>query len=404
MSVSGVITPRSARAENSAGVNRRLLFLFADTGGGHRAGAEAVAGEVRARHGDGFDVHLLDPFAEVAPRLMSRIVDLYSPLIRFAPWAWGLGYHVTDTRTAVRAMRGGFLRFVEPGLAAAIRELQPAAVVSFHPLLNHVSARVVRLPGVPHVPVVTVITDLVDVHASWTCADVDAVVTPSPGGLDHCRRVGLAAERCHDLGLPVGAAFTRAPPDLDERRAIRRALGLDPDCFTVLLTGGGEGSGGMARRLRPLLRARLDLQVVVICGRNQALFERLRELRAVSPTRLRVEGFVGNMAEWMRAADVAITKAGPGTIAEALCSGTPLLLASYLPGQERANVGYVVSTGAGRWVPHPAEMVDTVRELATPGSPALAAMRDALGHAARPAAAARIADLVCELAAAGVHS
>src|SRR5258708_7556102 len=182
MSVSGLITPRYARAERGVNAPQRLLFLFADTGGGHRAGAQAVAGEVRARHGDAFDVRLLDPFAEAAPRLMSRIVDLSSPLIRFAPWAWGLGYPVTDTPAAGRAMRGGFLRFVEPGLAAAIRAQQPATVVSFHPLLNHVSARVVRLPGVPHVPVVTVITDLVDVHASWTCSDVDAVVTPSPGG------------------------------------------------------------------------------------------------------------------------------------------------------------------------------------------------------------------------------
>jgi 1,2-diacylglycerol 3-beta-galactosyltransferase len=250
--------------------------------------------------------------------------------------------------------------------------------------------------------VITVITDLVDVHASWTCPDVDAVVTPSPGGLDHCRRAGIAADRCHDLGLPVGSAFTRPAPDDVERRDLRIRLGLDPHRFTVMLSGGGEGSGGIHRRLRALLRARLDLQVVVICGRNQSLLERLSRVRPEAPSRLRVEGFVSNMAEWMRAADVVISKAGPGTIAEALCSGTPLLLTSYLPGQERSNVAYVVDTGSGRWVPHLAEMVDTVAELAAPGSPALATMRASLGHASRPAAASRIADLVCRLATAGV--
>jgi UDP-N-acetylglucosamine:LPS N-acetylglucosamine transferase len=117
-----------------------------------------------------------------------------------------------------------------------------------------------------------------------------------------------------------------------------------------------------------------------------------------------VLGFVDNMAEWLRAADVAITKAGPGTIAEAMACGTPMLLTSYVPGQERGNVSFVVDTGSGRWVPGIRAMVDAVRELRLPGSPALAAMRAELAHAARPAAAVRIADLVCALAERGVAS
>ena len=56
------------------------------------------------------------------------------------------------------------------------------------------------------------ITDLVDVHASWACADVDAVVVPSPGGLERCRRAGIPASRCHAFGLPVDARFSEPPP------------------------------------------------------------------------------------------------------------------------------------------------------------------------------------------------
>ena len=43
-----------------------------------------------------------------------------------------------------------------------------------------------------------------------------------------------------------------------------------------------------------------------------------------------------------------VTKAGPGIIAEAACCGTPLLLTSHLPGQERGNAGLVAAAGAGR--------------------------------------------------------
>ena len=385
------------------GDRRTLLFLFADTGGGHRASAVAVAREVASRHGERFDTVLARPFDELAPRVVGRVVGLYSPLIRRAPWLWGIGWHVTDTRAGVRAMQGGFLRLVEPGLTAEIARRRPAAIVSFHPLLNHVSARAVRRARLPGTPVITVVTDLVDIHASWTCDEVDAVVTATPGGLDRCRRAGIPAGRVFDLGLPVDRSFAAvAPGDAVARSAARTALGLEPDAFTVLLAGGGEGSGGMERRVRALAREWLPIQLVAICGRNRALAERLQGLTPTPPTRLHVEGFVDNMAEWLRAADVAVTKAGPGMIAESMSCGTPLLLTSYVPGQERGNVGFVVDTGSGRWVPGLREMVDAVRELSTPGSPALAAMRAELRHAARPAAAARIADLVCALADRGV--
>lgn len=53
-------------------------------------------------------------------------------------------------------------------------------------------------------------------------------------------------------------------------------------------------------------------------------------------------GFVTNMAEYMVAADVLVTKAGPGTISEAAALSLPVLLTSFLPGQEEGNVDFVI--------------------------------------------------------------
>jgi 1,2-diacylglycerol 3-beta-galactosyltransferase len=254
-----------------------------------------------------------------------------------------------------------------------------------------------RRPGTP-IPLITVITDLVDVHSAWICGDADAVVTPSPAALDRIRAAGIAADRCFDLGLPVDESFTGRPATGAERRALRRRLGLEPGRRTVLLSGGGEGSGGLLRRARALLAARLDIQLVVICGRNAAVRERIAALRPEHPTTLLVHGFVPNMAEWMRASDLLVTKAGPGTIAEALCAGVPLLLTSHIPGQERGNVDLVVTVGAGRHVPGEAALVDAVGELVRPGSNALLTMREALAAAARPQASAATARLITLLA------
>jgi len=385
---------------------RPLLFLIADTGGGHRASAQAVAEQVAGRHGARFSVELLDPFLLVRPGLVGRIVGLYSVLVRRAPWLWGGIYHATDSRLAVAALQASVLRLVAPPLRRALDTLEPAAVVSFHPLLNHVTARVIggsvrrgqpgSLVGAAP-PLITVVTDLTDIHAAWICADAEALVVPSAPALQRCRRAGMAASRSYALGLPVGATFSETPI----RSLLRRHLGLDPDGFVVLITGGAEGGGDLARAALTLARGAPQVEVVAICGRNTRLRRRLKAQAERRGLALRTEGFVDNMADWMRAADLVVSKAGPGTIAEAACSGTPLLLTSYVPGQERGNVDLVVDSGAGCYVPRLSALRDRVAALADPRSAALAAMRHAVSRHARPAAAADIADLVCRLAVQG---
>eukprot|EP00170_Pyropia_yezoensis_P008249 contig_34395_g8276 len=68
------------------------------------------------------------------------------------------------------------------------------------------------------------------------------------------------------------------------------------------------------------------------------------------------------MADYMRAADMLITKAGPGTIAEALICRLPILLCAYLPGQETGNVTYVVDHGVGAYESAPARIAATAAE------------------------------------------
>lgn len=377
-------------------MTRRLLFLVADTGGAHRTFAAGVARHLAATRPGELQVAIVDPFASATSRIPRRTAGLYGPVTLHAPWAWGALWHATNSRPMASLVEQG-LRALDPAMARWVRRARPAVIVSFHPLLARSAVRVRRRLGL-HVPVVTVVTDLVDVHALWACPEVDLMIVPSPVALDRCWRAGVPLDRIVEIGLPVDPLFTLPRPGAAERAALRVAAGLRPDRFTVLLSGGADGSGELVRRARLIAASDLDLGLVVICGHNHHAERQLAGLLDRSGHPVTVRGFVDDMPRWMSMADVVVAKAGAGTVAEALCSGLPLLIVWFIPGQERGNMEWAVAGGAARYVPGDTELMRELAALSQPGSALPDRMRAAAARLARPGATAEIAERIVSLA------
>ena len=156
----------------------------------------------------------------------------------------------------------------------------------------------------------------------------------------------------------------------------------------VLLVGGGDGMGPLARTAHAIDESGLDVGMVIVCGRNEKLKATLESQTWENPTF--VYGFRRDMPEFMRAADIIVTKAGPGTIAEALNANLPIILYSKLPGQEDGNVTYVVETGTGVWAPKPQLVVRALtRWISRPNE--REQVIENTRRAARPDSARRIA-------------
>jgi 1,2-diacylglycerol 3-beta-galactosyltransferase len=135
--------------------------------------------------------------------------------------------------------------------------------------------------------------------------------------------------------------------------------------------------------------------LAVICGRNRALHDRLSSRRWPAP--VRIAGYVDNMPLWMAAADLVVSKAGPGTIAEALACGLPLILNGFVPGQETGNVAYVEENRVGVYCSDPAQIASLAASWLEPDNPALAAMSRRARALARPTAALEIAQALSAL-------
>ena len=324
-----------------------------------------------------------------------RISSLYPTVIKRSPTTWGAIFHASNTGPAFAAIRAALRGQLRPVLRRQLDAADPDVVLSVHPLLNHVTASMLRRDSRRR-GLMTVVTDLVDIHRGWACRAADLVVVPTQEAERAARRRGVAADRLVRLGLPVDLRFRPASPG--EPGELRRRLGLDEDRSTVLVTGGGEGSGGLLDQVRALSDGPHPWQVIAVCGRNERL--RLRLLRLCLETPTLVLGFVDDMPDLLRASDLAVGKAGPGAIGEALATGLPMVLTSYLPGQERGNVRFVTGSGVGRYAPRPAALLAAVSDLlATSSAAAYLEMRSRALELARPGAALDIAAACLELGA-----
>ncbi|GAB4503001.1 MAG: hypothetical protein Fur0035_25670 [Anaerolineales bacterium] len=200
----------------------------------------------------------------------------------------------------------------------------------------------------------------------------------------------MPPEKVHVVGQPIAARYCVPTGSKAELRA---RLGWPQDKFIVLAVGGGEGMGPLAQTSRAIAESGLDLALVVVAGRNERLKQSLEEFSWQIPAF--IYGFTREMPDFMRAADVIVTKAGPGTIAEAVTAGLPVILYARLPGQEDGNVTFVRETGTGVWAPTPQRVVAILTDwLKHPAE--RQKVIEACQRAARPDASNAIARLIGE--------
>lgn len=326
-----------------------ILFLFSDTGGGHRSAAEAIIEAIQLEFPGQFDTRMVDIFRQYAPLPLNYAPEIYPHLSRY-PKMWKLGYEVSDGTRRIRAFYDVMWPYLRRAVHQLLKENPVDLIVSVHQLVNIPLLRS-RLSN--NIRFVTVVTDLVSTHSAWYHTGADLVIVPTIPAKEKALKSGLPTEKIMVIGQPIAQKFVNQTQNKIE---LRDRFGWDKDLLTVLLVGGGEGMGNLERHAMAINHSNLPIQLIIVAGRNQPLKTKLENQKWNMPTR--IFAFVKEMPEFMQASDILITKAGPGTISEAFIAGLPLILYSKMPGQEDGNVGYVTNQGAGIWAPNPDQLVE----------------------------------------------
>lgn len=372
--------------EPAAHCKPRILFLFSDTGGGHRSAAEAIIEALHLEYGERMTTKMVDIFKEHVPLPLNYFPEWYPQMVR-VPQIWGLGFRLSNGHRRARFIVSSTFPYVRNAVKDMIARHPSDLIVSVHPLAN---TPVLQALGKHRPPFITVVTDLVSAHAMWYDRRTDLCLVPTEATRQRALQNHLRPDQVRVVGLPVADRFCQPPGD---KSALRQHLGWRQDLPMVLLIGGGEGMGPLKKIARAIAEADLKVGLAIITGRNHQLRQRLEAYPWARD--VHIYGFMRNMPEMMAAADILITKAGPGTISEALNAGLPMILYSRLPGQEDGNVSYVVDEGAGVWAPQVEQVLSSLETwLESPDL--LARASQACYRLARPRAARDIAHILAE--------
>ncbi|MDI5968352.1 UDP-N-acetylglucosamine--N-acetylglucosamine transferase [Streptomyces sp. SL13] len=313
----------------------RVAIVSASVGAGHDGAAAELSRRLTAR---GVAVDRFD-FLDLLPaRLGTLLGGTYHQLLTHAPWAYQRIYATTErpgrgrvSNAVLRAAEHRTLRALRPGTRA---------VVATYPLAGQVLGAL-RRDGRLTVPVLTYLTDF-SVHPLWVAPGVDThlALHPIPAG----QAEACGAHRVLTRGPVVDPRFGPATPQA--RRAARTRFGLPPHGPLALLVAGSWGVGPV-EQAAARIRACGAAVPVVVCGRNQALADRLRAAGTGH-----VFGWVDDMPGLMHAADVLVQNAGGLTSLEAFASGLPVASYGCIPGHGRTNAAALDAAGLATWIRH----------------------------------------------------
>lgn len=306
----------------------RVLLLSCNTGQGHNSAALAVKEELERR---GHTCEFHNSLLFVSQLYDKVICDGHVFIYRRFPKLFGVGYRFEEKHPPtiiVNQMKLGLKKF-----ANFIEENHFDAIVCSHSfsslLVNEYKRRYDS-----NIPLAFISTD-------YTCcpgapeSNADRYFSPHPLLTPEFEAAGVDSEKVFPFGIPVSKKFI----DKRDKMDTRASLGLPRDKKIVLLGCGSMGCGPIAKIAALLSRRLPNALVLVACGNNVRLLERLTRIDGKNILPL---PYTKRMADYIAASDLYITKAGGLSTTECVLSEVPLLYIDAVPGCETRNIDFMI--------------------------------------------------------------
>lgn len=346
---------------------KKIHVVFHDGGGGHRNAAVALQ-TISAQQERPWEIDLvqfqdLTDQLDVLRKLTGiRIQQQYNLMLQNG-WTLGSKYLLRVLQVTIRIFHRRLVKLLADFWRSNPADLLVSVIPHFNREICESWSAV--YPGRPFV---TLITDLADFPPRFWIEPIKEqyVIAGTERAVEQARSFG------HDDAHIFRASGMILRPDFYFEETVdpiklREEMGLRANLPTAIVLFGGHGSKVMYDITERLDAAGLPIQLILICGKNEALANKLRSRQWKMP--VHIIGFTKEVHKLMCAADFLIGKPGPGSIAEAMVRKLPVLIecnAWTLP-QERFNAEWVIEKRVGIVLKSFRDVVEGVRQISEPG-------------------------------------
>ena len=367
------------------------LILSCGTGGGHDSAGKAVLEEMKRR---GHHATMLNPYTLKSAKLSGSIDHTYISTVQHAPDAFGAIYKIGDMYRHLPFRSPVY--FVNRAMDSVMQEYfeaHPVDIVLMPHLFPAEIMTNMKLHGMQTPKTMFIATDYVCIPFTEE-TECDAYIIPSADLTGEFTRKGIPKEKLYPLGIPTSSRFAT----VESQAQAKQQLGLDEEKNYILVAGGSMGGGKIEQTIDALYEhfsQREDMELIVICGSNQALYERLQEYAGPGLTAI---DHTDEMEAYMRASRLFITKPGGLSSTEAAVRNVPIIHTAVIPGCESYNARYFSGHGMSVWAQTTEEMLRMADDILAHGDKSVG-MAACQRRWINPHAAADIFDLAEKLVA-----
>lgn len=309
---------------------KKIVVFYSKTGSGHLRAAQALKEEIEAQKKD-VEVILYDGLETTELGIKFNPALGFTLLSNEFLGLFNFIYLITNNKFGVKFLRSLIKGVWGKKIRDIIEKEKPDLIITTH---HHISPA--TIPNYhAQAPFLTIVTDLGYPHIIWYDKKVSRIITPTETMAEYARKI---------LEDKNGQVISIDYPLKNHFSPVRSSGFSD----TILVLGGGSGSGNILGQVKVLLKNIPSKKIVVVCGNNKRLFNQLTQIKN---SKLEVHGFVDHLIKLYNETDIVVTKAGPGTIVEAATLRKPLIITSWVGLQEKDNINFVTDNNLGIYEP-----------------------------------------------------
>lgn len=344
----------------------RVLFPFTEAGLGHIMPMRAIAAKFEALYGDKVEIIRSSFFREngnedlkiFEKRLCDTVVKannnpVFGFFMTFNMDFWG-----------PRLDSWATMKYLKPGANEAafeyMAQLKPDLVVSTHWATNYYARHIEPMP------LTAMYCPDVEMNPLF-CYPCDLALVPTKSGYEKARKKYKKRFNDDNLKLVHHVIREEAFSVLEDRRELRKKLGIDEDKFTIMLAEGGYGVGSMKEICEEILERDLPVTLVPVCGKNEELYREFVKIKHVGKCDFRPVGYTDQIFDYIAAADIFCGKSG-SIFAEVCFFGVPQIVTHYATNIEK-HIGeyFITNVGSAEKIFNPKKVADKIEEyLANP--------------------------------------